>query len=157
MPVAKVPEFLKRADEAVEKLIPGTRPVPFGHMGDGNIHYNVSQPVGMDRNAFLMRWYDVNDVVHQVVNDLGGSISAEHGIGVGAAVDMGDAVVVPRDGDPGRFRLPAGSVALAVCRCRKGTARQRHPRPCAQQAQNPDILHSTVSPSAGRQLSACAV
>ena len=82
VPVAKVPEFLKRADEAVEKLIPGTRPVPFGHMGDGNIHYNVSQPVGMDRNAFLMRWYDVNDVVHQVVNDLGGSISAEHGIGV---------------------------------------------------------------------------
>ena len=82
---------------------------------------------------------------------------AEHGVGVGAAVDMGDAVVVPHDGDPGRFRLPAGSVALAVCRCRKGTARQRHPRPCAQQAQNPDILHTTVSPSAGRQLSACAV
>ena len=82
VPVAKVPEFLKRADEAVEKLIPGTRPVPFGHMGDGNIHYNVSQPVGADRNGFLMRWYDVNDVVHQVVADLNGSISAEHGIGV---------------------------------------------------------------------------
>jgi FAD/FMN-containing dehydrogenase len=82
VPVATVPEFLRRADEAVEKLIPGTRPVPFGHMGDGNIHYNVSQPVGMDRNAFLTRWYDINDVVHQVVTELGGSISAEHGIGV---------------------------------------------------------------------------
>ena len=82
VPVAKVPEFLVRADAACEKLIPGIRPVPFGHMGDGNIHYNVSQPVGADRNAFLMRWYDVNDVVHQVVADLGGSISAEHGIGV---------------------------------------------------------------------------
>jgi FAD/FMN-containing dehydrogenase len=82
VPVAKVPEFLRRADAAVEKLIPGTRPVPFGHMGDGNIHYNVSQPVGADKNGFLMRWYDVNDVVHQVVADLNGSISAEHGIGV---------------------------------------------------------------------------
>jgi FAD/FMN-containing dehydrogenase len=82
VPVATVPEFLRRADEAVEKLIPGTRPVPFGHMGDGNIHYNVSQPIGMDRNAFLTRWYDINDVVHQVVTELGGSISAEHGIGV---------------------------------------------------------------------------
>jgi FAD/FMN-containing dehydrogenase len=82
VPVAKVPEFLREADAACERLIPGIRPVPFGHMGDGNIHYNISQPVGVDKNAFLSRWYDVNHVVHEVVQKLGGSISAEHGIGV---------------------------------------------------------------------------
>jgi D-lactate dehydrogenase (cytochrome) len=82
VPVASVPQFLAEADAACEKLIPGIRPVPFGHMGDGNIHYNISQPVGVDRNAFLSRWYEVNHVVHEVVKKLGGSISAEHGIGV---------------------------------------------------------------------------
>ena len=56
--------------------------MPFGHLGDGNIHYNVSQPVGADKAAYLERWYDVNDVVFAVVTKYGGSISAEHGIGV---------------------------------------------------------------------------
>ena len=82
VPIAAVPEFLAQADAAVDKLIPGSRPVPFGHLGDGNIHYNVSQPVGADKEAFLARWYEVNAVVHDVVARLGGSISAEHGIGV---------------------------------------------------------------------------
>ncbi|HVG51298.1 MAG TPA: FAD-binding oxidoreductase, partial [Xanthobacteraceae bacterium] len=62
VPVAAVPEFLAEAGAACEKLIPGIRPVPFGHMGDGNIHYNISQPVGMDKDAFLSRWYEVNAV-----------------------------------------------------------------------------------------------
>ena len=61
--------------------MPGARPVPFGHLGDGNIHANVSQPVGMDKQAFLDRWYEMNDVVHSIVVRLGGSISAEHGVG----------------------------------------------------------------------------
>ena len=82
VPIALVPQFLEQADAAVEKLIPGVRPVPFGHVGDGNIHYNVSQPVGADKEAFLARWYEVNAVVDDVVAKLGGSISAEHGIGV---------------------------------------------------------------------------
>jgi D-lactate dehydrogenase (cytochrome) len=82
VPIASVPQFLEQADAAVEKLIPGVRPVPFGHIGDGNIHYNVSQPVGADKEAFLSRWYEVNAVVDDVVAKLGGSISAEHGIGV---------------------------------------------------------------------------
>src|SRR5262249_45764937 len=82
VPVAKVPEFLKLADAAVEKLVPGARPVPFGHLGDGNVHYNVNQPVGADRTAFLERWEGVNAAVHAIVVKLGGSISAEHGIGV---------------------------------------------------------------------------
>ena len=60
---------------------PGARPVPFGHLGDGNIHYNVSQPPGMDRAIFLSHWEAMNAAVHEIVLDLGGSISAEHGIG----------------------------------------------------------------------------
>jgi FAD/FMN-containing dehydrogenase len=82
VPVAAVPDFLREAGEAVEALIPGSRPVPFGHLGDGNIHYNISQPVGADTEAFLARWDETNEAVHQVVAKFGGSISAEHGIGV---------------------------------------------------------------------------
>ncbi|MET4483623.1 FAD-binding oxidoreductase [Bradyrhizobium sp. F1.13.3] len=82
VPVAAVPEFIARADIAVGKLIPGARPVPFGHLGDGNIHYNVSQPIGVSRADFLARWRDVNELVFEIVRDLSGSISAEHGIGV---------------------------------------------------------------------------
>jgi len=82
VPLVHVPDFLAEADAAVEALIPGSRPVPFGHLGDGNIHYNVTQPVGADRDAYLARWYDMNAAVHAVVKKYGGSISAEHGIGV---------------------------------------------------------------------------
>ncbi|MGE0211389.1 MAG: FAD-binding oxidoreductase [Parvibaculaceae bacterium] len=81
VPVSKVPEFLLRATRAVEALAPGARPVPFGHLGDGNIHFNVSQPVGADRRAYLDGWEAMNEAVHAIVIDLGGSISAEHGIG----------------------------------------------------------------------------
>ncbi len=62
-------------------MIPGSRPVPFGHYGDGNIHYNVTQPVEMDKQAFLDQWDEVVAGVHEIVLDLKGSISAEHGIG----------------------------------------------------------------------------
>jgi D-lactate dehydrogenase (cytochrome) len=82
VPVAAVPAFIAEADAAVVKLIPGARPVPFGHLGDGNIHYNVSQPVGANAADFLARWHDVNAVVFEIVLRMGGSISAEHGIGV---------------------------------------------------------------------------
>ena len=81
VPVAAVPDFLHDAGEAVEALIRGSRPVPFGHLGDGNIHYNISQPVGADAEAFVARWDDMNETVHRVVARYGGSISAEHGIG----------------------------------------------------------------------------
>lgn len=82
VPVAAVPAFISEASAAVTKLIPGSRPLPFGHLGDGNIHYNVAQPVGADKAEFLKRWDDVNAVVFDVVAKHGGSISAEHGIGV---------------------------------------------------------------------------
>jgi D-lactate dehydrogenase (cytochrome) len=82
VPVAAVPDFIEEANAAVVKLIPGSRPVPFGHLGDGNIHYNVSQPIGGNTADFMSRWHEVNEVVFAIVLRMGGSISAEHGIGV---------------------------------------------------------------------------
>ena len=82
VPVAAVPDFIEQANAAVVKLMPGSRPVPFGHLGDGNIHYNVSQPIGGDTADFMGRWHEVNAVVFDIVLRMGGSISAEHGIGV---------------------------------------------------------------------------
>jgi FAD/FMN-containing dehydrogenase len=82
VPIAAVPAFIEQANAAVLKLIPGCRPLPFGHIGDGNIHYNVTQPAGADGKAFLKRWDEVNQVVFAVVKKLGGSISAEHGVGI---------------------------------------------------------------------------
>ena len=82
VPVAAAPAFIKEADAAVAALIPGARPLPFGHLGDGNIHYNITQPDGADMQDFLNRWKEVNAAVFAVVKKYGGSISAEHGIGV---------------------------------------------------------------------------
>ncbi|MGA2817987.1 MAG: FAD-binding oxidoreductase [Xanthobacteraceae bacterium] len=82
VPVATVPAFLKDAHAAVIALIPDARPLPFGHLGDGNIHYNVSQPIGADKADFLKRWDEMNAAVFAVVKKYGGSISAEHGVGV---------------------------------------------------------------------------
>jgi FAD/FMN-containing dehydrogenase len=81
VPVAAVPDFLAEADAAVKKLIPGARPVPFGHVGDGNMHFNISQPIGTDSERFLARWGEVNAAVDKIVLKYQGSISAEHGIG----------------------------------------------------------------------------
>lgn len=81
VPVSRVPRFLAEADAAVLALIPDARICAFGHLGDGNIHYNISQPVGADKATFIARWREVNAVVHAVVHAHGGSISAEHGVG----------------------------------------------------------------------------
>ncbi|MCK5275498.1 MAG: hydroxyacid dehydrogenase, partial [Alphaproteobacteria bacterium] len=75
------PEFIRRAVAAVTAAMPGIRPLPFGHIGDGNIHFNLSQPPGLDTDAFLSHWAEMNRIVHDIVADLDGSISAEHGIG----------------------------------------------------------------------------
>ena len=98
VPVNMVPDFIAEATAKVEALVPGCRPVPFGHLGDGNIHYNVSQPVGTDKAEFLKRWDEVNDAVFAVVAKYAGSISAEHGIGV-----MKRALLPVGEG-PGRLR-----------------------------------------------------
>ncbi|MBC8129919.1 MAG: FAD-binding oxidoreductase [Rhizobiaceae bacterium] len=81
VPVARVPEFLHAAGRAVLAAVPGARLVAFGHLGDGNIHYNVSQPEGVDKAAFLARWSEVSAIVHGIVAELDGTFSAEHGIG----------------------------------------------------------------------------
>jgi FAD/FMN-containing dehydrogenase len=82
VPVAAIPAFIEEVNAAVTKFIPGCRPLPFGHVGDGNIHYNVTQPEDADKEKFLARWDEVNAVVFAVVKKFGGSISAEHGVGV---------------------------------------------------------------------------
>src|SRR6201995_4545795 len=84
VPVAAVPDFIAEANAAVVKLIPGARPVPFGHLGDGNIHYNVSEPVGADTADFMARWHEVNAVVFDIVLRMGGASSARDRMPVGA-------------------------------------------------------------------------
>lgn len=81
VPISNITRFLERAIEAVQADLPGIRPVPFGHLGDGNIHFNLSQPQTMDTEAFLAQWSHFNEIVHGIALDLDGSISAEHGIG----------------------------------------------------------------------------
>ncbi|MBB3288549.1 MULTISPECIES: FAD-binding oxidoreductase [unclassified Rhizobium] len=81
VPVAQIPQFMAEAEKAVVAAMPGARVCAFGHMGDGNIHYNISQPVGADKAEFIGRWREINKIVHGLVLQHGGSISAEHGIG----------------------------------------------------------------------------
>jgi len=82
VPISKVAEFIVRASAAVSERLPGIRPYPFGHVGDGNIHFNLTQPPGAEKAVFLKRWAEFNRIVHDIVVALGGSISAEHGIGL---------------------------------------------------------------------------
>lgn len=81
VPVASIPAFIHEANATTLEMIPGARIVCFGHIGDGNLHYNVSQPVGADKEAFLARWHELNHRIHMIVASYTGSISAEHGIG----------------------------------------------------------------------------
>ena len=81
VPIGAVPDFIAEASEAVVERTPGARIVAFGHMGDGNIHFNVSQPVGADKAAFLGDWDGMNEVVHDIAARHQGSFSAEHGVG----------------------------------------------------------------------------
>jgi FAD/FMN-containing dehydrogenase len=106
VPVADVPVFLQEVERAVSERVPGARLVAFGHLGDGNIHCNVSQPVGAEKAVFLARWGEINELVHAIVADHHGSISAEHGIG------RLKRALLPRVKDP---------VALEVMRALKRT------------------------------------
>ena len=81
VPIGAVPQLIVEGSAAVERAIPGVRPCPFGHMGDGNIHFNLSQPAGADPKEFMAREADANAAIYSVVRRLGGSVSAEHGIG----------------------------------------------------------------------------
>lgn len=81
VPLAAIPEFIEAATKACEALIPGIRVAPFGHIGDGNIHFNLVQPEGADPAAFLAQDHAMMDTVAEIVRKLGGSFSAEHGVG----------------------------------------------------------------------------
>lgn len=81
VPLSAIPAFIEKATAACEVLIPGIRVAPFGHIGDGNIHFNLVQPEGADGAAFLARDHEMMDAVAAVVRELDGSFSAEHGVG----------------------------------------------------------------------------
>ena len=81
VPVSSMGAFIARAEKAVDERLPGVRVVAFGHIGDGNVHFNLSQPVAMEKQAFLDLWGEMNGIVHGIVREMGGSISAEHGVG----------------------------------------------------------------------------
>ena len=99
VPLQTIPDFFKRADKEMHRLIPECRPVGFGHFGDGNIHYNIAQPLNMDKEVFLKRWQEVSESVFDIVGEFGGSISAEHGIGI---MKKGD---LARRADPVKLSL----------------------------------------------------
>ncbi len=82
VPVSRTIEFIQEASKRVEAALPGIRVCAFGHIGDGNIHYNLSQPADMDKAGYLARWEEFNRIVHDLVVSMDGSISAEHGIGL---------------------------------------------------------------------------
>ena len=88
VPVASVPAFLADAGEAVERAYPGARIIAFGHMGDGNIHYDVLQPAGGDRAAFDAAEDRIEEAVYDVIDRHKGSISAEHGVGLARRADI---------------------------------------------------------------------
>jgi FAD/FMN-containing dehydrogenase len=81
LPVSRIPEFIEACDAALAAAFPGLRIVCFGHLGDGNLHYNQSKPAAQDNAAFIAQSDRVNRIVHDFVAALGGSISAEHGLG----------------------------------------------------------------------------
>jgi FAD/FMN-containing dehydrogenase len=82
LPVSAIPDFVEQTDAALGACIPGVRLVNFGHLGDGNLHYNVQAPPGDDAQRFLAEQeHAVNRVVYDAVQRFAGSISAEHGVG----------------------------------------------------------------------------
>lgn len=88
VPLNHIPAFFEKADAAMQAQIPACRPVGFGHFGDGNIHYNIAQPEGADKEAFLAQWQAVSETVFDITESFGGSISAEHGIGIMKKEDL---------------------------------------------------------------------
>lgn len=81
LPISRIADFIRETDALLQKTFPGCRMVTFGHLGDGNLHYNVSAPMNVADDAFILRQEEVNRVVHDNVHRFSGSISAEHGLG----------------------------------------------------------------------------
>jgi FAD/FMN-containing dehydrogenase len=106
VPVASVPAFMEETLAMLNDKYPGCRPCPFGHLGDGNIHFNVTQPKGADKSEFMLLYNDMNTDVFDIVKRYGGSIAAEHGVG------QHKRTLLPRYKDP---------VALDLMRAIKNT------------------------------------
>lgn len=81
VPISRIGEFIRTTDVLLQQDFPACRMVTFGHLGDGNLHYNVSPPESASDEAFIERQGEINKVVHDSVHRFGGSISAEHGVG----------------------------------------------------------------------------
>lgn len=81
LPLNKLADFIEEGSRLVEEAVPGSIVCSFGHAGDGNVHFNITQPQDMDPKEFLGLWGDVNRIVHNLVDTLDGSIAAEHGVG----------------------------------------------------------------------------
>jgi FAD/FMN-containing dehydrogenase len=81
IPISRIADFIAACDARLERAFPGIRMVTFGHVGDGNLHYNAAHPEASDPAAFLARSDEINRIVHDTVAEFGGSISAEHGLG----------------------------------------------------------------------------
>ena len=81
VPISRIAEFIAVTDAELQRAFPGVRMVCFGHLGDGNLHYNVAPPAGADEDAFMARAAEVSRMVHDSVARFAGSISAEHGLG----------------------------------------------------------------------------
>ncbi|MGI9201320.1 MAG: FAD-binding oxidoreductase, partial [Woeseiaceae bacterium] len=82
VPIAQIDEFMKRAEPTVMRLLPGARIVAFGHVGDGNLHYNISQPVDANPESFRAEAVSASQAIYELAAEMGGTFSAEHGVGV---------------------------------------------------------------------------
>lgn len=82
VPISAAADFIDTAIAAVAARLPTAQPVPFGHLGDGNLHFNFQMASGADQKSYLSHWEEVQQIVHDIVNEFGGSFSAEHGVGV---------------------------------------------------------------------------
>lgn len=88
VPISCIPEFIDIASSASLEQMPGVRCFIYGHIGDGNLHFNLCQPPAMDPDIFSEKWEDLTDVINEQVSHFGGSFSAEHGIGLLKVRDM---------------------------------------------------------------------
>jgi FAD/FMN-containing dehydrogenase len=121
VPIQAIPDFLAQGCAAVEALVPGARPVAFGHLGDGNIHFNFSAPKNGDGATVLARRDEIARVIHDLVHSFGGSISAEHGLGIArrdeiprykSAVELELMQTLKRTLDPNNILNPGKVVRL---------------------------------------------
>ena len=88
LPISEIPQFLEQAEQLILKEYPNSRIIDFGHLGDGNLHYNIAAPVGVDADLFMKNKNHINELIHGLVNEMQGSISAEHGIGSAKAKEL---------------------------------------------------------------------